>query len=72
MKKYKDATHHFDAFPQYFERYIPLLNRAASHMFTVDGASKWEKQKKIWRDLGSVKEKLKLARDVFKVWEVMK
>lgn len=41
-------------------------------MFTVDGASKWEKQKKIWRDLGSVKEKLKLARDVFKVWEVMK
>ncbi|MBB5323153.1 electron transfer flavoprotein-quinone oxidoreductase [Anoxybacillus tepidamans] len=72
LKKYKDATHHFERFPQYFEQYIPMLNRAASQMFTVDGASKWEKQQKIWRDLGSTKQKFKLARDMMKAWKVMK
>jgi electron transfer flavoprotein-quinone oxidoreductase len=72
MKKYKNATHYFDQYPQYFEQYIPLLNRAASQMFTVDGQSKWEKQKKIWRELGSTGEKFKLARDMFRAWRVVK
>ncbi|MEH6939943.1 FAD-dependent oxidoreductase [Bacillus sp. JJ664] len=72
LKKYKDATHHFDKFPQYFEQYIPLLNKSASQMFTVDGQSKWEKQKKIMSDLGGVKSKYKLAKDVYKAWKVMK
>jgi electron transfer flavoprotein-quinone oxidoreductase len=72
MKKYKDSTHHFDKFPQYFEQYIPMMNRAASQMLTVDGSSKWEKQKKIWRDIGPVKQKLKIARDLFRAWKVMK
>jgi electron transfer flavoprotein-quinone oxidoreductase len=72
LKKYKDATHHFEKFPQYFEKYIPMMNRAASQMFTVDGSSKWEKQKKIWRDIGSAKEKWKMARDLMQAWRVMK
>ncbi|MED1472528.1 MULTISPECIES: FAD-dependent oxidoreductase [Bacillus] len=72
MKKYKDSTHHFNKFPQYFEEYIPMINKAASQMFTVDGSSKWEKQKKVVRGLGSAKEKMKLARDVYKAWKVMK
>ncbi|TVY10769.1 FAD-dependent oxidoreductase [Paenibacillus cremeus] len=72
LKKYKDSTHHFDKFPQYFDQYIPMMNRAASQMFTVDGRSKWEKQKKIWNDIGTVKEKLKIARDVYRAWKVMK
>ncbi|WP_088041798.1 FAD-dependent oxidoreductase [Bacillus sp. EAC] len=72
LKKYKDATHHFEKFPQYFEKYIPLLNKSASQMFTVDGKSKWEKQKKIMSDLGGAKSKFKLAKDVYKAWKVMK
>ena len=72
MKKYKDSTHHFDKFPQYFEKYIPMVNRAASQMLTVDGSSKWEKQKKIWRDIGPAKQKFKIARDLFRAWRVMK
>jgi electron transfer flavoprotein-quinone oxidoreductase len=72
MKKYKDSTHHFDKFPQYFDQYIPMMNRAASQMFTVDGTSKRDKQKKIWKDLGSAKEKLLMARDMFRAWKVMK
>ncbi|MCR8631318.1 MULTISPECIES: FAD-dependent oxidoreductase [Paenibacillus] len=72
LKKYKDSTHHFDKFPQYFDQYIPMMNRAASQMFTVDGTSKREKQKKIWRDIGSFKEKLRIARDMYRAWKVMK
>jgi electron transfer flavoprotein-quinone oxidoreductase len=72
LKKYKDSTHHFDKFPQYFEQYIPMMSRAASQMFTVDGKSKWEKQKQIWRDLGSAKQKLKIARDLYRAWKVIK
>jgi electron transfer flavoprotein-quinone oxidoreductase len=72
LKKYKDATHHFSKFPQYFEKYIPLLNKSASQMFTVDGSSKWEKQRKIFREVGSPVEKMKLARDVIRAWKVMK
>jgi electron transfer flavoprotein-quinone oxidoreductase len=72
MKKYKNATHHFNSFPQYFDQYIPMMNKAASQMFTVDGVSKWEKQKKIWNDIGSGREKMKIAKDVYKAWKVMK
>jgi electron transfer flavoprotein-quinone oxidoreductase len=72
LKKYKDATHHFEKFPQYFEQYIPMMNRAASQMFTVDGSSKWEKQKKIWRDIGTAGEKWRMARDLMNAWRVMK
>jgi len=72
LKKYKDATHHFEKFPQYFEQYIPMMNRAASQMFTVDGTSKWEKQKKIWRDIGTPKDKWRMARDLMNAWRVMK
>jgi len=72
LKKYKDATHHFDKFPQYFEQYIPMMNRAASQMLTVDGASKREKQRKIWRDIGTAKTKFRIARDLFRAWKVMK
>ncbi|ATF12315.1 FAD-dependent oxidoreductase [Brevibacillus sp. HB1.2] len=72
LKKYKDATHHFEKFPQYFEQYIPMMNKAASQMFTVDGSSKWSKQKKIWSDLGSAKDKWKMARDLMNAWRVMK
>lgn len=72
MKKYKDSTQHFDKFPQYFDQYIPMMNRAASQMFTVDGTSKREKQKKIWREIGTVKEKLSIARDMYRAWKVIK
>ncbi|WP_088072367.1 FAD-dependent oxidoreductase [Gottfriedia luciferensis] len=72
LKKYKDATHHFEKFPQYFEQYIPLLNKSASQMFTVDGKSKWEKQKNIMSNIGGAKAKFKLAKDVYNAWKVMK
>jgi electron transfer flavoprotein-quinone oxidoreductase len=49
-----------------------MMNRAASAMLTVDGSSKWEKQKKIWRDIGPAKQKWKIARDLYRAWKVIK
>jgi len=72
LKKYKDATHHFEKYPHYFEQYIPMINRAASQMFTVDGTSKREKQRKVWQGIGTVGDKIKIARDLFQAWRVMK
>ncbi|MFD0617509.1 FAD-dependent oxidoreductase [Paenibacillus sp. GCM10027629] len=72
LKKYKDATHHFEKYPHYFEQYIPMINRAASQMFTVDGTSKREKQRKIWQGIGTARDKIKIARDLFQAWRVMK
>ncbi|WP_202081144.1 FAD-dependent oxidoreductase [Caldalkalibacillus salinus] len=72
MEKYKDTVHTFDKFPQYFEEYIPMMNKAASQMLTVDGVPKREKQKKIWREIGTAGEKLKIARDIYRAWKVMK
>ncbi|WP_339063675.1 FAD-dependent oxidoreductase [Tepidibacillus marianensis] len=71
LKKYKDAAHTLDRNPQYFKEFIPMVNRAASEIFTVDGASKWEKQKRIFgmvQDRGTVST----IRDLYRMWKVMK
>jgi len=71
LKKYKDAAHTLDHHPQYFKEFIPLMNNAASELFTVDGVSKRDKQKKI---LGMVQERgtISTIRDLYRVWKVMK
>ena len=40
LEKYKDATHTFENNPQYFNEYVPMMNKAMSKFFTVDGTSK--------------------------------
>lgn len=72
LKKYKDATAHFDKHPQYFTDYISMFNRAVGDMFTVDGLSKKDKQRKIVKELGSFSEKFKIARDLVRAWKVIK
>lgn len=71
LKKYKDAAHTLDRHPQYFKEYVPMMNKAASEFFTVDGVSKWDKQKKI---MGMVQERgtIKTVTDMYRVWKVMK
>lgn len=72
LKKYKDATHALDKHPQYFNDYLPMVNRAASEFFTVDGVSKWDKQKKILRMVQEEKGTINAVRDVYRLWKVMK
>jgi electron transfer flavoprotein-quinone oxidoreductase len=72
LKKYKDATHTFETYPQYFKEYIPMINKAASQFFTVDGVPKKEKQKKIFKSLTEGKSKLGMVQDIYRAWKVMK
>ncbi|MGD8190599.1 FAD-dependent oxidoreductase [Brevibacillus ginsengisoli] len=72
LKKYKDATHTFETFPQYFKEYIPMMNEAASSFFTVDGTSKKEKQQKIIKSIREKHGTMKLVSDFYRAWKVMK
>ena len=49
LEKYKDAAHTFEKYPQYFKEYVPMVNKAMSKFFTVDGTPKREKQKQIMK-----------------------
>ena len=51
LEKYKDAAHTFEKYPQYFNEYVPMMNKAMSKFFTVDGTPKREKQKQIMKSV---------------------
>lgn len=72
LKKYKDATHTFENYPQYLRDYIPMMNEAASAFFTVDGTPKKEKQTKILKSIREKHGTMKLVSDIYRAWKVMK
>lgn len=72
LEKYKDATHVFENNPQYFNEYLPFLNKAASQFFTVDGTPKKDKQKEIFRSIMNEKGKFKVVSDIYKAWKAVK
>ncbi|MEQ6377982.1 NAD(P)/FAD-dependent oxidoreductase [Bacillaceae bacterium S4-13-58] len=71
LKKYKDAAHTFETYPQYLKEYIPMLNKAANHFFTVDGMSKSEKQRDVMK-MFTERGKWKTAQELYRAWRVMK
>ena len=74
LKKYKDTAHYLEENPRYFEKYLPMVNMAMREMFTVDGQTKWKKQQNIMNQAGisTLGGKIKLAKDLYRVWKVMK
>ncbi|MED3623190.1 FAD-dependent oxidoreductase [Neobacillus thermocopriae] len=72
LEKYKDATHTFEKYPQYFKDYIPMLNRAASQFFTVDGTPKREKQKQIMKSMTAEKGTFRVLQDIYRAWKAVK
>lgn len=71
LKKYKDATELMSNNPDYFNVYMPMMAQALSEFFTVDGVSKWDKQKLIM-DMIKDRGLLKTGRDVYRLWKVVK
>lgn len=71
LKKYKDATHTFENYPQYFKEYLPMMNQAMSKFFTVDGTPKKQKQKEIF-DFVTQKGKWNTFRDLYRAWKAVK
>ncbi|WP_313801363.1 FAD-dependent oxidoreductase [Cytobacillus sp.] len=72
LEKYKDAAHTFETHPQYFKEYVPMMNRAASKFFTVDGTPKREKQKQIMRSITGERGTLKVLQDMYRAWKAVK
>lgn len=72
LEKYKDATHTFESNPEYFKEYIPLMNRAMSSFFTIDGTPKRDKQRNMVTTLTGTKGKWGTFKDVYRAWKVMK
>lgn len=72
LEKYKDAAHTFEEHPQYFQYYVPMLNRAMSKFFTVDGIPKKEKQKEIMKSIKEEKGTLNVIKDLYRAWKAVK
>lgn len=72
LEKYKDATHTFENNPQYFKEYVPMMNKAMSKFFTVDGTPKREKQKEIMKSVRSERGTIKVIQDIYRAWKAVK
>lgn len=72
LKKYKDAAHTFEEYPQYFKEYVPMMNQAMNTFFTVDGTTKWDKQKKIMKKMTANRGKIGFAKDMYRAWKAVK
>lgn len=72
LEKYKDATHTFENNPQYFKEYVPMMNKAMSKFFTVDGTPKREKQKEIMKSVTAERGTMKVIQDIYRAWKAVK
>jgi electron transfer flavoprotein-quinone oxidoreductase len=72
LEKYKDAAHTFEKYPQYFKEYVPMMNKAASKFFTVDGTPKREKQKEIMKSVTAERGTIKVLQDMYRAWKAVK
>lgn len=72
LEKYKDATHTFENNPQYFNDYVPMMNKAMSKFFTVDGTPKREKQKQIMKSVTSEIGTFGVIKDLYRAWKAVK
>ncbi len=72
LEKYKDAAHTFEKYPQYFKEYVPMMNKAMSKFFTVDGTPKRDKQKQIIKSVTGEKGTFKVLQDMYRAWKAVK
>ncbi|SDN16643.1 FAD-dependent oxidoreductase [Bacillus sp. OK048] len=72
LEKYKDAAHTFEKYPQYFKEYVPMMNKAMSKFFTVDGTPKRQKQKEIMKSVTAERGTIKVIQDIYRAWKAVK
>lgn len=71
LKKYKDAAKTFEEHPQYFNEYIPKMNKALSHFLTVDGTPKKHKQRDVF-EMMTDNGKFAVFKDMYRAWKAVK
>lgn len=72
LEKYKDAAHTFEKYPQYFKEYVPMMNKAMSKFFTVDGTPKRDKQKEIMKSITAERGTIRVIQDMYRAWKAVK
>jgi electron transfer flavoprotein-quinone oxidoreductase len=72
LEKYKDAAHTFEKYPQYFNEYVPMMNKAMSKFFTVDGTPKRDKQKEIMLSITKERGTFNVIKDMYRAWKAVK
>jgi electron transfer flavoprotein-quinone oxidoreductase len=72
LEKYKDAAHTFEKYPQYFKEYVPMMNKAMSKFFTVDGTPKRDKQTEIMRSITKERGTINVIKDMYRAWKAVK
>jgi electron transfer flavoprotein-quinone oxidoreductase len=72
LQKYQHLPEFIDRHSDLLGIYPDLVNHAVHEMLTVDGMSKRDKQKKIWRDLTARRSLWQLLRDGYQAWKVIR
>lgn len=68
LKKYRNSYTYLESNRQLLTLYPEIINEAATEFLTVDGVSKWEKQKKIFRSTLKKRSLWGLFKDAFSTW----
>ncbi|HEY3247173.1 MAG TPA: FAD-dependent oxidoreductase [bacterium] len=72
LKKYQHLPEFVDRHPELLQIYPGLVNDAVHEMLTVDGTSKREKQRLIWKEIRSRRSFWNLLKDAYRGWTVMR
>ncbi|GMT43944.1 MAG: protein FixC [bacterium] len=68
LKKYKALPKLLQKNRQLLDKYPKLMNDAAFELLTVDGISKQEKQKHIWKNMKQQIGFTNMLKDLYKIW----
>lgn len=68
LKKYKALPKLLQKNRQLLDKYPKLMNDAAFELLTVDGVSKQEKQKHIWKNMKQQIGFVNMLKDLYKIW----
>jgi len=72
LQKYQHLPEFIDRHSDLLGIYPGLVNGAVHEMLTVDGMSKREKQKKIWKDLTATRSLWQLLKDGYRGWKAIR
>jgi electron transfer flavoprotein-quinone oxidoreductase len=72
LKKYRNSYAYLEGNRQLLTTYPEIINEAATEFLTVDGVSKMEKQKKIFRSTLKKRSLFGLLKDAFSAWRAFR
>jgi electron transfer flavoprotein-quinone oxidoreductase len=68
LKKYRNLPGFIASRPEFFSVYPQLISDATYEFLTVDGKSKKEKQRQIWRHTTQKRSKWRILSDIYRSW----